>query len=115
MEDNVHPKYHKEETAISGVPYAEKTCLIYSSVSSTINPLRFLSAPRQHINEVGCARLRASYGTNMSHWGPPGLGLIPLLQDDYAIPMVSVGKVYSGGVSVRKLSLGIPPQITSIR
>ena len=73
-DDNVHPRYRNKETAVIGVPYADKNLLVLSYVSSTTNLCHFLYVPLRHITEVRCARLRVSYRENMSHWGHRGWG-----------------------------------------
>ena len=73
MDNKVRLKYRNEDTAVSGVAYAEKIVPICSSVYWISNLLRFLSVPSRHIDEVGCDRLKASCGTNMSHWEHRGV------------------------------------------
>ena len=50
---SICPRYLNKDTSISGVPYAETTLPIRSSVSSATNLRRLLSVLRRHIVEVG--------------------------------------------------------------
>ena len=74
VDDIRRPNFFNEGTTASGIPCANKTLPIHSSVSATTNLCRFLSDLFQHISEFGCARLIASCGTNMSYWGHHGWG-----------------------------------------
>ena len=73
-DEKVRPRYRNKYNAVTGVPYSKKTLPICSSVSSKNHLRHFLSVPRRHIAEFGCAQLRASCGTNTSHWGHRGWG-----------------------------------------
>ena len=66
--DIIYPKYLNDGTAVSSIPYTDKTLPIRSSVSAKINLCHLLSVQRQHISEVGYYRLSASCGTNISYW-----------------------------------------------
>ena len=74
VDDRMRPNYLNKVTAFNSVPYSENNLPVCSSVFATTYFCHFLSNPRRHISEVRCARLSASCGTNMSHWGHRGWG-----------------------------------------
>ena len=109
VDDIMRPKYSNDGTAVSGIPFANKTLCVRSYVSATTNLYCFLSVLFRHISEVGCAQFSASCGTNMSHWGhwvgvnyhPPGLLCCPKVVGIKSVP---------GGFSVRTLTSSNPTQ-----
>ena len=113
VENNVCPKYQNEETSVSGVPYSKKTRPICSSVSSTTNLGRYsLSYPGTSLR-LGAPNL-GPHVEQTCHTGGTGGGV------DFPPPGLlfcseGIGdQIVPGGLSVSTLSLGIPPQVTSI-